>query len=147
MKTYLTLLVARLSSAAATLLLAANASATLSTVLPRTTAPTCTPAPSGMVGWWRLEGTANDAADGNNGTIAGTGAISYGPGLVGQALVLDGTHRDRVNLGNPSDLQLEDCRSEAWGKRCSPTVASSGVAEPDGTVSGDAAPHRRRVRG
>src|SRR5207237_2537959 len=103
------------------------------------TPPPCTPAPSGMVGWWRAERNANDSADGNNGTIAGTGTVTYGPGLVGQAFVLDGTHRDRVNLGNPTVLQLEDFTIEAWIKRSSPTVTSFDVLGADGSVSGDGA--------
>src|SRR5690349_8419436 len=89
---------ARLGGAAAALLLTVNAraSSTIFADVPQTTAAPCTPAPSGMVGWWRAEGNANDTADSNNGTIAGTGTVSYGSGLVGQAFVFDGTHRDRV---------------------------------------------------
>jgi hypothetical protein len=130
MKAGLNLFVARLGSLPAALLLIVNASAS---------AATCTPPPSGIVGWWRAEGNANDAADSNNGTIAGTGTVSYGPGVVGQALVFDGTHRDRVNLGNPTDLQLQDFTIEAWVKRSSPTVTSFDVLGADGSVAGDGA--------
>src|SRR4051794_27513996 len=111
MKACLNLFIAGLTGLPAALLL---------TVYTEASAAICTPPPSGMVGWWRAEGNANDSADGNNGTIAGRGTVTYGPGLVGQALVLDGTHRDRVDLGNPTDLQLQNFTIEAWIKRSSP---------------------------
>ena len=31
--------------------------------------PPCTPAPSGLVGWWPGEGNANDIVGTNNGTL------------------------------------------------------------------------------
>jgi hypothetical protein len=99
----------------------------------------CVPPPSGLVSWWRGENSTADAADGNNGTIAGTGTVTYGPGVVGQAFVFDGTHRDRVNLRNPTNLRLEDFTLEAWVKRSSPTVTSFDVLGADGSVSGDGA--------
>ena len=97
----------------------------------------CAPTPSGLVSWWRGENSTADAADGNNGTIAGTGTVTYGPGVVGQAFVFDGTHRDRVNVGNPINLRLEDFTIEAWVKRSSPTVTSFDVLGGDGSVAGD----------
>jgi len=132
MKACLTLLVARLSSLAAAplFLLGLN---------PNLAAGDCTPAPSGLVGWWRAEGNTTDTAAGNHGTIAGLGTVSYGPGLVGQALVFDGTHRDRVNLGNPTDLQLQDFTIEAWIKRSNPAVSSFDVLGADASVAGDGA--------
>ncbi len=99
----------------------------------------CVRPPSGLVSWWRGENSTADAADGNNGTIAGTGTVTYGPGVVGQAFVFDGTHRDRVNIGNPTNLRLEDFTLEAWVKRSSPTVTSFDVLGADGSVSGDGA--------
>src|SRR4051812_1429912 len=130
MKACLNLFIAGLTGLPAALLL---------TVYTEASAAICTPPPSGMVGWWRAEGNANDSADGNNGTIAGRGTVTYGPGLVGQALVLDGTHRDRVDLGNPTDLQLQNFTIEAWIKRSSPAVTSFDVLGADGSVSGDGA--------
>jgi hypothetical protein len=84
----------------------------------------CAPAPAGLVSWWRGENSTTDAVGGNNGTIAGTGTVTYGPGVVGQAFVFDGTHRDRLDLGNPVSLQLQDFTLEAWVKRSSPTVTA-----------------------
>ena len=57
--------------------------------------------------------------------------------MVGQAFVFDGTHRDRVNLGNPTNLRLEDFTLVAWVKRSSPTVTSFDVLGADGSVAGE----------
>jgi hypothetical protein len=99
----------------------------------------CTSAPPGLVSWWRGENSTADAVGGNIGTIAGTGAVTYGPGVVGQAFVFDGTHRDRIDLGNPVSLQLQVFTLEAWVKRSSPTVTSFDVLGADGSVAGDGA--------
>jgi hypothetical protein len=104
-----------------------------------TSSPACVPAPAGLVSWWRGENSTADAVGGNNGTIAGTGTVTYGPGVVGQAFVFDGTHRDRIDLGNPANLQLQDFTLEAWVKRSSPTVTSFDVLGADGSVAGDGA--------
>src|SRR5262249_48147055 len=92
-----------------------------------TAAADCTPAPAGLVWWWRGENSTADAVGGNKGTIAGTGTVGYGPGVVGQAFVFDGTHRDRIDLGNPVSLHLQDFTLEAWIKRSSPTVTAFDV--------------------
>ena len=99
--------------------------------------PGCAPAPAGLVSWWRGENSTADAVGGNNGTIAGWGTVTYGPGIVGQAFVFDGTHRDRIDLGNPASLQLQDFTLEAWVKRSSPTVTSYDILGADGSVCGD----------
>jgi hypothetical protein len=101
--------------------------------------PGCVPAPDGLIGWWRGENSTADETDANNGTIAGTGIVTYGAGVVGQAFVFDGTHRDRVDLGNPTALQLEDFTLEAWVKRSSPTVTAFDILGADGSVAGDGA--------
>ncbi|HLX68957.1 MAG TPA: hypothetical protein VKV04_04940, partial [Verrucomicrobiae bacterium] len=49
----------------------------------QSSSPSCTPPPSGLVGWWRAEGNALDSIGGNNGVI--TGAVSFASGEVGQA--------------------------------------------------------------
>ncbi len=49
-----------------------------------------------LMGWWKFDGDALDASgNGRNGTLVGDAAFS--PGLLGQALVLDGTG-DYVNI-------------------------------------------------
>ncbi len=99
----------------------------------------CDPPPAGLVSLWRGENSTVDAVGGNNGTIAGTGTVTYGPGVVGQAFVFDGTHRDRIDLGNPVTLQLQDFTLEAWIKRSSPTVTAFDILGADGSVCGDGA--------
>lgn len=81
----------------------------------------CTPAPSGMVSWWRGEANALDQAGTNNGTIAGN--TTYVSGRVSQAFVFDGS-ADAISVGNPPSLQLQDFTIETWIKRASTTVAS-----------------------
>ncbi|MBE0540346.1 MAG: S8 family serine peptidase [Verrucomicrobia bacterium] len=80
-----------------------------------------TPTMGGIVSWWPGESNANDVADGNNGTLVGD--TTYGPGVVGQAFVLDGDE-DGVNIGNPTNLQLSNFTIEAWIKRGSASVIS-----------------------
>ena len=63
----------------------ATSSNAVLTVVPA--APCVTP-PVGMVGWWRGEGNALDATGLNNGTAYNN--LTYAPGVVGQAFVLDG---------------------------------------------------------
>ena len=75
----------------------------------------------GIVSWWRGENSLLDEADGNHGTLVGN--TTFGPGIVGQAFVLDG-NGDRVNVGNPANLQLQDFTLEAWIKRSSTTDIS-----------------------
>jgi hypothetical protein len=48
----------------------------------------CVPSPAGLVGWWPGDGTTSDAVDGHDATLHGD--ATFGPGLVGQAFVLDG---------------------------------------------------------
>jgi hypothetical protein len=100
-------------------------------------APSCAAIPPGLVSWWPGESSTADAADGNNGTVAGYGSFGYGPGVVGQAFVFDGLHRDRVDVGNPINLQLQDFTIEAWIKRSSATDISLDDNNQDGAVAGE----------
>jgi autotransporter-associated beta strand protein len=74
-----------------------------------------------IVSWWRGENSGFDEADGNNG--AAVGDMTYVPGVVGQGFTFDG-NGDRLNLGNPANLQLQDFTIEAWIKRSSATTIS-----------------------
>ena len=49
---------------------------------------TCTPAPSGLVSWWRAEGDARDFWDGNHGSLQN--GATFAAGKVGQAFSFDG---------------------------------------------------------
>jgi hypothetical protein len=50
--------------------------------------PSCTPAPTNLVSWWRAETNANDSVSGNNGIAQ---YITYNAGEVGQAFVFNGS--------------------------------------------------------
>jgi alpha-tubulin suppressor-like RCC1 family protein len=97
----------------------------------------CVPPPAGLVSWWPGAGNANDVAGGNSGTWTGSGNLNaYAPGIVGQAMVFDGTHRDRVDLGNSANLQLQNFTIESWVKRASATVVSLDENFADGSFAG-----------
>src|SRR5258708_3866020 len=49
-------------------------------------------APAGLAACWNAEGNANDIANGNNGTIAGS--VSFAPGKFGQAFSFDNVGGD-----------------------------------------------------
>lgn len=88
----------------------------------------CIASPSGMVSWWPAEGNASDAQDANSGTLQGD--VTYGNGQVGQSFKLGGHGNtsgmgDRVLIGNPTNLQLQDFTIEAWIKRASPTIVTN----------------------
>src|SRR5436190_22648887 len=51
----------------------------------------CSPAGSGIVGWWPAEGSGADIAGTNNGSLQG-GASASATGLVGTAFSFDGTN-------------------------------------------------------
>jgi hypothetical protein len=85
------------------------------------TQPPCNASPPGLVGWWRAEGNGANQAGTNNGTLVGN--TTFGTGRVGQAFVFDGSG-DGVDVGNPSNLQLQTFTIEAWVKRSSSSVAS-----------------------
>ena len=89
----------------------------------------CDPPPSGMVSWWRGEGNATDAIGTNNGTLVG--GAGYGAGEVGQAFIFAGSG-EAVQLGNPTDLQLQDFTIETWIQRGS---ASSSTLDPGQTTA------------
>jgi hypothetical protein len=77
-------------------------------------APPCAPRPSGMISWWRAEGTVDDAVGGNAGTTQG--GVAYGPGEVGQAFIMDGSS-GRVLIPSASSLNFgrgADFSIEAW---------------------------------
>jgi hypothetical protein len=50
--------------------------------------PKCVPSPAGLAGWWPGDGSASDVAGGRDTILHGD--ATFGPGLVGQAFVLDG---------------------------------------------------------
>jgi hypothetical protein len=79
-------------------------------------AQTCTPPPSGLVGWWSGDGHANDIAGNNNGTIVGN--VGFAAGEVAQAFSFPnaGSFAEYVDVGNAPSLQVSsgDFTVDAW---------------------------------
>ena len=74
----------------------------------------CVEPPAGLVSWWPGDGNANDIQGSNDGAlVAGAG---FAPGMVGEAFSLDGVD-DRVVIGNPANLQLQNFTLDAWLKQ------------------------------
>ena len=72
----------------------------------------CTPPRSGLVSWWRGEGTASDFAGNNNGVLEG--GVAFAAGEVGQAFKFNGTNADvripasgSLNVGAGDGLTIE----------------------------------------
>ena len=84
-------------------------------------ATNCVPPPAGLVSWWRGESNALDSVGTNHGTLVGD--TTFGASRVGQGFLFDGSG-DAVDVGNPTNLQLQNLTIEAWIKRGSPTVVS-----------------------
>ena len=59
----------------------------------------CAAVPSGLLGWWKVDGDTMDIIGGNNGHLQG--GIGFVPGEVGQALSLDGSSA-WVDVPDPS---------------------------------------------
>jgi alpha-tubulin suppressor-like RCC1 family protein len=106
-------------------------------VLNVVTPPPCAAFASDLLGWWPAANSTADVVAGLDGVVAGTGTFGYAPGVVGQAFVFDGIHRDRVDLGNPSNLQIQDFTIEAWVKRSDTTQISLDDNNEDGSTAGE----------
>lgn len=74
--------------------------------------PICSPAPPGLVGWWKGEGNANDSAGMNNGSLSASGA-TYATGEVGQGFRFDGTD-GYVQIPDSDALKPANVTCEAW---------------------------------
>lgn len=74
-------------------------------------APSCVPAPAGLVSWWPGDGNANDIAGTNNGTLQD--GATFAAGEVGQAFSLSGG--SYVDVPNAASLNLTQAISvQAW---------------------------------
>jgi hypothetical protein len=83
--------------------------------------PECVPPPSGLVSWWPGDGTANDIAGGNNGTLVN--GATFAPGMVGQAFSFD-EQDDLVLVPHNSNLDFgdgQDFSIDAWINLQNPT--------------------------
>lgn len=75
----------------------------------------CLPPPSGLISWWPGDGNANDAVNGNNGTLQG--GATFAPGLVGQAFSFDGVDDYVAAPDSPAwDFGSNDFTIELWAK-------------------------------
>lgn len=91
-------------------------------------AQVCTPAPVGLVSWWSGDGNTLDSRSRNNGGLQGN--VTFAAGQAGQTFRLGGTgdtigNGDRVNIGNPANLQLQDFTIETWIRRASSTIVTN----------------------
>jgi hypothetical protein len=73
----------------------------------------CAPSPSGLVGWWRAEGNANDSASTNQGTLQS--GVTFAPGEAGQAFSFDGVN-GRIDVPDAPALNPSAITLEAWIK-------------------------------
>ncbi len=89
-----------------------------------TPAPVCILPPNNMVSWWPGNGNANDIIGSNHGTFLN--GVATVAGKVNQAFAFDGVD-DKVLIGNPTNLRLQDFTIDAWIKLNSLTI--DGFAE------------------
>jgi hypothetical protein len=78
------------------------------------------PGSTGLIAHYPFEGNANDVVGGHNGTISGV--VTYGPGKIGQAIVLDGVG-SLVTVG-PVGISGVAARTIAGWVRAHATVGS-----------------------
>lgn len=93
----------------------------------------CLPNPPGALGIWAFSNTPHDSLSVLSGTLKDN--AHYEPGFVGQSLVLDGS-TDRIDLGNPPSLHVQDFTIECWIKRGSLTAASASFPADGALFSG-----------
>jgi hypothetical protein len=77
--------------------------------------PACSPVPSGLVGWWKADGDANDSIAANNGVIQNVGFTN---GVVDRAFVFYGyssSPHSRISVPDQPAFELTDSLSiEGW---------------------------------
>jgi hypothetical protein len=79
---------------------------------------------NGLAAYYPFNGSANDASgNGDNGNLVGN--ATYGPGIKGQGVLLS-TNGSGVNLGNPTNLWLQNFSIVSWVRRTSTSTASLG---------------------
>src|SRR6267142_3071724 len=89
-------------------------------------AATCSPPPSGIVGWWAGDGNANDLAGTNTGSLFG-GATVTGSGMVGSAFTFDGTN-SYVQFPDSPAFHPTNLTIEAWIRFSGLESAGSGAS-------------------
>ena len=71
-------------------------------IVPFGATSTCTPAPAGLVGWWKGDGNTLDSVGGNDGVNQN---VAYSNGVAGQAFAFD---PENLAYGTYSGIQLAD---------------------------------------
>jgi hypothetical protein len=93
-------------------------------------AASCSPPPSGLIGWWPGDGNANDLLQANNGSLQG-GATAFAAVEVNTAFSFDGTNAF-VQIPNSATLRPTNLTIEAWVRFSGLDSAGSG-----GSPAGD----------
>jgi hypothetical protein len=75
--------------------------------------PSCTPAPDGLVSWWKGAGNANDAVSGNTGS--GINGVTYSAGKVGTGFEFNGVD-NCITIPYSSSLISPTFTVETWVK-------------------------------
>ncbi|MCL4179684.1 MAG: hypothetical protein KJ072_18290 [Verrucomicrobia bacterium] len=73
--------------------------------------PDCSPAPPGLVGWWRAEGDAKDEAGANDGSLVN--GLGFGSGRVGQAFSFTESGQ-QLHIPGSAELAVHSLTFEAW---------------------------------
>ncbi|HEX4826102.1 MAG TPA: LamG-like jellyroll fold domain-containing protein [Candidatus Polarisedimenticolaceae bacterium] len=98
-------------------------------------AQTCDQLPKGAVGWWPGEGDGNDlTSNANNGALMN--GIAFGPGVDGQAFVLDGVN-DRVDIADAPSLRPQHFTLAAWIQMDTLPSEDAVICKQDGTGTVD----------
>src|SRR6266542_1224121 len=74
--------------------------------------PQCIQSPSGLVSWWKGDGTANDSQDSNNGTTQN--GTTFAVGKVGQAFSFDGVDDQVLVPHNANQNTGSQITIDAW---------------------------------
>jgi hypothetical protein len=88
----------------------------------------CLPPPAGLIGWWPGDGSANNVAGTNNGSLQG-GATASAAGVVGSGFGFDGTN-GYVQVPDSPVLRPTNLTVEAWVRFDSLDSAGSGGSPP-----------------
>ncbi len=96
----------------------------------------CSPTPSGIVGWWPANGNGYDTVNGNNGSLVN--GVSFAPGAVGQAFSFNQVNQQYVDLpfGTTSQLLTNSAGSiSAWVNQAPVAVSQFHMATAFGSGS------------
>jgi alpha-tubulin suppressor-like RCC1 family protein len=96
--------------------------------------PPCDPAPSGMLAWWRFEGSLNDVFGLHNASVLGSGSSTYALGEDGQALSFNGSYAAGCT-GYPFSLGPTGFTVECWANPSGPITGTEPLWEWQDTIN------------